>query len=120
MRCLEYMRDKMRRDAAGLHERKHHGIITNTFKNLPIKFGTLFVNSWLLIIKVVERYKVLFADNKAVAASKTDWQIKKTLNIRKKGDKKIIDWFIVYGDDETDAIRLADSVVTESFAKFLN
>jgi hypothetical protein len=65
------------------------------------------------------KYKVLFENNKAIAAEAADVDTGRHLMIVKEGDRLVIQWFIVWGDDADDAIRMADRVVNGNFTKFL-
>jgi hypothetical protein len=67
----------------------------------------------------MERYRVQFVDNKAVAASKIDIITKNTLNFDKRGGRGAIESFIIYGDNEDDAIQAANEIVSGTILKFL-
>src|SRR3954471_10482700 len=68
---------------------------------------------------VMEKYRVLFADNQGFAAAKTGWDTDATLKVNKVNGRKLLEWFIVYGDSEHDAIQTANTIVRESLIKFL-
>ena len=67
----------------------------------------------------MRRYKVLFKNNKAISASFTGENFGKHLKIAKEDNKKIIESFVVWGDNEEDAIEVATKTASEIF-KIIN
>ena len=65
-------------------------------------------------------YKVVFDNNKAVAATKFQKLVPDdAVRLHREGDKKLLDWLVVYGDDEQDAMQLADNIVTNYWGTIL-
>ncbi len=65
-------------------------------------------------------YKVVFDNNKAVAATKFQKLVPDdAVRLHREGDKRLLDWLVVYGDDEQDAMQLADNIVTNYWGTIL-
>ncbi len=66
-------------------------------------------------------YKVTFEDNKSVSAlllqSITS---EKLIDLTRRGNRRLMNWLVVVGDDEKDAILMADSIMKEYWHKYLN
>ena len=67
----------------------------------------------------MNKYKVSFTNNKAVSAQKLSDESESYLKIGDQGKRKVVEWFVVSGDDENDAMQYANRVVTENRRELL-
>ncbi len=59
-------------------------------------------------------YKVTFEQNKAVSATRLENTYQARLvQLGKEGGKRSLQWLVVYGADEHDAIKIADDIVKD-------
>jgi hypothetical protein len=66
-------------------------------------------------------YKVTFEDNRPVSAMLLNSiSSEKLIDLTRRGNKRLMNWLVVVGDDEKDAIHMADSIVKEYWLKYLN
>ena len=66
-------------------------------------------------------YKVTFEDNRPVSAMLLNSiSSEKLIDLTRRGNKRLMNWLVVVGDDEKDAIHMADSRVKEYWLKYLN
>jgi hypothetical protein len=66
-------------------------------------------------------YKVTFEDNRPVSAMLLQSiTTEKLIDLTRRGNRRLMNWLIVVGDDEKDAIQMADSIVKEYWLKYLN
>ncbi len=65
-------------------------------------------------------YKVIFENNIPVFACQVETGEKKDLiKLSQKGSKRILNWLVVYGDNEADALEIADKVLQTIWAEYL-
>ncbi len=68
----------------------------------------------------LERYKVTFRNNKPSSAAKIDWKAPGSIKIGRDGDKRFVDWYVVYGTNEMDAIEKAAFGLDDTLKSFLS
>jgi hypothetical protein len=69
----------------------------------------------------MKEYKVIFENNVPVFARLMNVvSDKELLKLTRDGDKKYINWLIVYGDNETDALEIAAKVIDTIWAQYLS
>ena len=66
-------------------------------------------------------YKVTFEDNRPVSAMVINSiSGEKLIDLSSSGNKRWLNWLVVVGDDERDAINMAENIVKEYWHKYLN
>jgi hypothetical protein len=78
---------------------------------------------WVLfhLCTLMKEYKVIFENNVPVFARLMNVvSDKELLKLTRDGDKKYINWLIVYGDNETDALEIAAKVIDTIWAQYLS
>jgi hypothetical protein len=61
----------------------------------------------------VKKYKVLLSNNKAVSAEPVAITQSNHIKINRDGNRTSIEWFVVYANDEGDAVSLVDELMAE-------
>jgi hypothetical protein len=68
----------------------------------------------------VKGYRVIFENNIPVFARQIDIiDSKEVVKLSREGNKRLMNWFVVYGDNETDAIEIAKKVLKTIWAEYL-
>jgi hypothetical protein len=66
-------------------------------------------------------YKVTFQDNKPVSAVLMKVLVgEKLIDLTRSGNRRLMNWLVVEGDDEKDALKMAENIVREYWAKYLS
>ncbi len=66
-------------------------------------------------------YKVTFKNNLPVSAMLVNSiSCEKLIDLSSSGNKRWLNWLVVVGDDERDAINMAENIVNEYWLKYLN
>jgi hypothetical protein len=60
-------------------------------------------------------YKVFFDKNQVISSQQIPSPFFKSVSIEYSGGKKLIQWLIVYADDEKESIQTAKNVVNDYF-----
>jgi len=69
----------------------------------------------------MHEYEVVFDDNKPVFATLQKFvDYKNLIKLSKKGNKRLLKWLVVVGEDEKDAIKVADNILHIFWEKYLN
>ena len=69
----------------------------------------------------MNEYKVIFENNIPVFARRLDVAENKDLiKLSTEGDKRFMNWLVVYGDNEADAIEIAKKVLTAIWSEYLS
>lgn len=69
----------------------------------------------------MHEYKVIFENNVPVHAARlAPVEGTKLVHISKQGKKKIMNWLVVYGDSESDAIEIAKKVINTIWSEYLS
>ena len=65
-------------------------------------------------------YKVIFENNIPVFARMLDVaENQDMVRLSKQGSKRLMNWLVVYGDNETDAMEIARKVMQTIWAEYL-
>jgi len=68
----------------------------------------------------VKGYRVIFENNIPVFARQLDAvDNKEMVKLSRQGDKNLLNWLVVYGDNETDAMEIAKKVMKTIWAEYL-
>jgi len=68
----------------------------------------------------MHEYKVIFENNIPVFASRLVPRSKELLKISKEGGKRVMNWLVVYGDSEDDAMEIANKVISTIWSEYLS
>ncbi len=69
----------------------------------------------------MHEYKVIFENNVPVFASRlVPVEAKEVLKISKEGGKRVMNWLVVYGDSEDDAMEIANKVISTIWSEYLS
>jgi ribosomal protein S5 len=69
----------------------------------------------------MREYKVMFDDNRPVHAMLQHFvDYKHLIKVTKEGNKRLMQWLVVVGEDEKDAIKAADHILHTFWEKYLN
>ena len=65
-------------------------------------------------------YRVIFENNIPVFARQLDgFDNKELIKLSKEGNKRLMNWLVVYGDNEADAIEIAKKVIKTIWSEYL-
>ena len=70
----------------------------------------------------MEGYKVIFENNRAISAHKLDYintDKDELIKLTRKGEHRFMEWLIIYGYDENDAIEMANDIIQEYWGLIL-
>jgi len=68
----------------------------------------------------MREYKVVCENNKPIEACLLNFvNYKELINLSKEKDKKIINWLVVVGENENDAINAASQILQTYWQKYL-
>ena len=69
----------------------------------------------------MNEYKVIFENNIPVFARRMDVvENKDLIKLSREGDKRFMNWLVVYGDSEADAIDIAQKVIKAIWSEYLS
>jgi hypothetical protein len=69
----------------------------------------------------MHEYKVVFNNNKPVSAILQRFvDYKHLIKLSKQGNKRLMNWLIVVGENENDALQSADNILHTFWRKYLN
>lgn len=64
-------------------------------------------------------YRVIFENNVPVFARQIDPDNSEMVKLSTKNDRNMLNWLVVYGDSEADALEIASKVVRTIWADYL-
>lgn len=68
----------------------------------------------------IQEYKVTCENNRPVMAKLLSYvDYRELIKLTRQADKKYIQWIVVVGESETDAIKAADYILANYWAKYL-